>query len=373
MEYDNRIIYGDNLEGLRYLLTELNLAGSVRLIYADPPYGTNQTFTITEDRQATISRARNGRIAYADKYSRKEYLEFLGRRLELMRELLADDGSIYLHIDLKMGHYVKCLMDDVFGGDRFINDITRVKCNPKNFQRKGYGNTKDIILFYSKTPEYVWNHPREAIDIEKDPRFKNADKDGRRYTTTPLHAPGETANGRTGRKWRGMLPPPGRHWRYPPDELDRLDDLGLIEWSSTGNPRKKIFADEVKRRGVKVQDVWVFKDPQNAIYPTEKNLSMLRRIVGASSNEGDLVLDPFCGAGTTLKAAGVLDRRWIGIDASPIAVDLCRETLHDYDLIPLCADNALSEAGSNERMGQEDSRTSTTKRLFRPPLRNIPG
>ncbi len=254
----------------------------------------------------------------------------------MMRELLADDGSIYVHIDVKMGHYVKIVMDKIFGQKNFINDITRVKCNPKNFARKGYGNVKDMILFYSKTKDYVWNHPRQAIEIgEDDVRFRSVDADGRRYTTTPLHAPGETANGATGKEWRGMSPPAGRHCRYPPAVLEELDKKGLIEWSSTGNPRKKIFADDVMRAGVKMQDIWVFKDPQNPNYPTEKNLEMLKMIVKASSNEGDIVLDAFCGSGTTLLAAKQLRRRWIGIDSSKEAIEICKKRLDDFELIEL--------------------------------------
>jgi len=181
----------------------------------------------------------------------------LRKRLILLREILAEDGSIYVHIDYKIGHYVKVIMDEVFGKENFINDITRIKCNPKNFDRKGFGNIKDLILFYSKGASYIWNEPREEFTDEDIKRlFPKVDKDGRRYTTTPLHAPGETRNGPTGRPWKGLKPPKGRHWRYSPEELTRLDKEGLIEWSSTGNPRKKIYADEMLGKGKKRQDIW---------------------------------------------------------------------------------------------------------------------
>jgi adenine-specific DNA-methyltransferase len=266
--------------------------------------------------------------AYEDTLVGAEYLEFLRRRLILLREVLADDGSIYIHIDCKMGHYVKILIDEVFGHERFINDITRIKCNPKNFSRKGYGNFKDMIFFYSKTDRYVWNDPRERMtkaDIRR--LFPKLDGDGRRYTTTPLHAPGETKNGPTGRPWKGLKPPTGRHWRYPPDELTRLDEQGLIEWSSAGNPRKKIYAEDVMERGKKRQDIWEFKDPAYPSYPTEKNLDMLKLIIEASSNPGDLVLDCFAGSGTTLVAAEMLARRWIGIDNSAVAIDRAKKRI----------------------------------------------
>ena len=154
-------------------------------------------------------------------------------------------------------------------------------------------------------------------DIEK--LFPLVDENGERYTTNPLHAPGETKDGPTGRPWRGISPPPGRHWRYPPEKLDELDAQGLIVWSKNGVPRKKVYARDRLRRGKKLQDVWEFKDPQYPRYPTEKNLDMLKLIVQTGSNEGDLVLDAFAGSGTTLIASALLNRKAIGIDNSEVA------------------------------------------------------
>jgi adenine-specific DNA-methyltransferase len=223
---------------------------------------------------------------------------------------------------------VKILLDDVFGEEHFINDITRIKCNPKNFSRKAYGNVKDMILFYSKKHDYLWNDPRQPFTDEDVLRlFPKTGEDGRRYTTNPLHAPGETENGPTGRAWRGTQPPKGRHWRYPPEELERLDKRGLVEWSSRGIPRKRIYADEFLRKGKKMQDVWRFKDPQFPSYPTEKNLEMLKMIVASSSNKGDIVLDAYCGSGTSLVAAEELGRRWIGIDDSSSSISIATKKI----------------------------------------------
>jgi adenine-specific DNA-methyltransferase len=127
--------------------------------------------------------------------------------------------------------------------------------------------------------------------------------------------------------WRGIKPPKGRHWRYPPEELEKLDKEGLIEWSSSGNPRKIIYADEVFQKGKKRQDVWNFKDPPYPSYPTEKNLEMLKVIVQSSSNPDDIVLDCFAGSGTSLIAAETLGRRWIGIDNSEIAIETIQKRL----------------------------------------------
>lgn len=143
---------------------------------------------------------------------------------------------------------------------------------------------------------------------------------GKRYTATPLHAPGETTNGNTGRQWKGLAPPKGRHWRYDPKVLDKLDKEGLIEWSKTGNPRKIIYADEAQAKGKRLQDIWEFKDTPYPIYPTEKNLKLLKTIIRASSNPGQIVFDCFCGSGTTLLAAYELERYWIGIDNSKVAI-----------------------------------------------------
>jgi len=327
-DWYNMLIFGDCLHALKLLLRNNNVKGRVRLIYIDPPFATGQEFRKGRERTGHVSSSDEDEVAYVDKFTRAEYLSFLRERLILMREILADDGSIYVHTDCKIGHYVKVLMDEVFGEEHFINDITRIKCNPKNFERKGYGNIKDMILFYSKTDKYVWNGSLQDYTKEQIERlFPKVDKDGRRYTTNPLHAPGETKNGATGQPWRGILPPKGRHWRYPPEVLEELDKKGLIEWSKTGNPRKKIYADEFIKKKMKRQDVWEFKDPPYPSYPTEKNLDMVKVIIEASSNPNDIVLDAFCGSGTTLVAAEELGRRWIGIDNSPLAIEVSLERL----------------------------------------------
>jgi len=301
-------------------------AGKINLVYIDPPFATNGHFKIGEERANTISSSNDDAIAYTDTLIGADFLEFLRERLILLRELLSENGTIYLHIDYKIGHYVKLIMDEVFGRKNFRSDITRIKCNPKNFHRKTYGNIKDLILFYSKSGNTVWNDPRVPFsDDDRERLFKKVNKEGRRYTTIPLHAPGETSNGETGKEWHGLPPPKGRHWRSNPAVLEEWDKEGLIEWSENGVPRKKIFLDE--KDGKKMQDVWDFKDPQYPKYPTEKNMDMLKFIIEASSNEGDTVLDCFCGSGTTLVAAQLLNRHWIGIDKSEPAIKVAREKL----------------------------------------------
>ena len=314
----NLIIKGDNIKGLEYLLNERGLKSRIDLVYIDPPFATNGHFTITDERASTISRSRKGDVAYSDRLTGKQFIEFLRDRLLLLKELLSDEGSIYLHIDYKVGHYVKVMMDEVFGMNNFRNDITRIKCNPKNFQRTGYGNIKDLILFYSKSSKPIWNEPKEPYTPEDLVRLFPKFKKGRRYTTVPIHAPGETENGESSKAFKGLSPPKGRHWRTDVQTLEKWDEAGLIEWSSRGNPRKIIFADE--QIGKRVQDIWEYKDPQSPTYPTEKNPDLLDRIIKTSSNPESIVLDCFCGSGTTLKSAHLLNRRWIGIDQSEQAI-----------------------------------------------------
>lgn len=183
-----------------------------------------------------------------------------------------------------------------------------------------------MILFYTKDyKNNIWNDIKVPLDDnEIAERFSKIDENGRRYTTIPLHAPGETKNGPTSKPWRNILVPKGRHWRTNPEEFDKMDAEGLIEWSSTGNPRIKKFADE--HTGKKIQDIWRFKDPQNPKYPTEKNIKMLEQIVLQSSNKEDYVLDCFAGSGTTLKAANKLERKWIGVDSSDVAIDIIKNS-----------------------------------------------
>lgn len=317
------LIKGDNINALSMLLKNYN--GKIDLVYIDPPYNTESNYYISNERANSVSTEKNSKLAYSDKMTKDDYLEFIRERLILIRELLSDEGSIYLHIDYKIGHYVKIIMDEVFGESNFKNDITRIKSNPKNFFRKAYGNEKDMILFYSKNANNnIWNDikiPLDSNEIIK--KFNKIDDNGRRYTTIPLHAPGETKQGITGETWRGIPAPSGRHWRTNPKEFDKLDKNGDIEWSANGNPRIKKYADQ--HQGKKIQDIWKFKDPQKPIYPTEKNIKLIERIILQSSKKDSIILDCFSGSGTTLECANLLGRNWIGVDNSEVAIEVTKK------------------------------------------------
>lgn len=309
-----RLYHADNIDVLSALIADKDVCGKVTLIYIDPPYNTGGAFE-----------TRDFKHAYDDRFTLQNYLDFMRKRLELMRQLLSDEGSIYVHLDSNMVFHVKVMMDEIFGMHHFKGMITRKKCKSKNFTRKTYGNISDYILFYSKTEKTVWNRPYEDWNNEKVLKEYPFVEDGtgRRYKRVPVHAPG-TRNGATGSMWRGMMPPEGKHWQFTPDKLDEMDAHGEIYWSSNGNPRRKVYLDQ--SQGIPVQDIWLdFLDAsnQNTLitgYPTEKNLDMLKRIIEASSRRGDLVLDCFAGSGTTLVAAEELSRQWIGADIGDEAI-----------------------------------------------------
>ncbi|GAB6009545.1 site-specific DNA-methyltransferase [Dysgonomonas reticulitermitis] len=311
---NNQLYYGDNLDVMKHLVHNQEFTGKIKLVYIDPPYGTNSIF-----------QTRHQKNSYKDDLIGSHYIEFIRRRLILLKELMSNSGSIYVHLDNNMVFQIKMIMDEVFGTKNFRGLITRKKCSNKNYTKKTYGNISDYILFYSKTDDYIWHRPAEAWTDEKVlkeyPCIDEAT--GRRYKKVPIHAPG-IRNGETGSEWRGMLPPKGKHWQYTPSKLDELDEKGEIYWSANGNPRRKVFFEEDK--GIPIQDIWL--DVQDSLnqnikttgYPTEKNPDLLKRIIKASSNEGDLVLDCFAGSGTTLEAAQSLNRKWIGIDNSSEAI-----------------------------------------------------
>lgn len=303
-----RLYHGDNLNVLSHLVQDSLVCGKVNLIYIDPPYNTGGAFE-----------TRDFKYAYDDRFTTEEYLQFMRKRLELMYQLLSDTGSIYVHLDSNMVFHIKVMMDEIFGMQNFKGMITRKKCKSKNYTRKTYGNISDYILFYTKTDNPTWNRPYDKWEEEKILKEYPFVEEGtgRRYKRVPVHAPG-IRNGATGGEWRGMMPPEGKHWQFTPDKLDEMDAKGEIYWSSNGNPRRKVYLDN--SQGIPVQDIWLdYLDVNNqntriSGYPTEKNLDMLKRIIEASSNTGDLVLDCFAGSGTTLVAAEELGRQWIGAD-----------------------------------------------------------
>src|SRR5574341_1046397 len=257
------------------------------------------------------------------------YLVMMANRLLELRRVLKPTGSLYLHCDPTASHYLKIVLDAVFGKENFLNEIVWKRSHAHS-SAKRYGPIHDVIFYYAKSDRYLWVDTRQAYEPEYiDKFFKFDDQDGRgRYWTGDLTGNG-VRHGESGLSWRGFDPTgKGRHWMHPPNVLDRLDAERRIYWPKSKDawPKLKRYLSEAK--GVPLQDI--FDDIYSLVtmggakherlgYPTQKPLALLERIIQASSNEGDVVLDPFCGCGTALHAAQKLNRQWIGIDITHLA------------------------------------------------------
>ena len=261
------------------------------------------------------------------------YLAMMAPRLMELRRVMKPTASIYLHCDPAASHYLKMLMDAVFGPAEFRNEIVWKRTSAHS-SAKRYGPVHDVILLYGRSGEMTWVGGYEAYD-ETYIKQRFARGDDRPWKDADLTGSG-IRHGETGEVWRGFdVTAKGRHWAYPPSELDRLDEAGMIYWPEKkgGWPRFKKYLDASK--GVPLQDVWTDIFPINSQaqerlgYPTQKPEALLDRIIAASSHEGDIVLDPFCGCGTTIASAQKLKRQWIGIDITNLAITLIRSRLAD--------------------------------------------
>jgi DNA modification methylase len=260
------------------------------------------------------------------------YLVMMAPRLAELHRVLKPTGSIYLHCDTVASHYLKLLMDSIFKPQFFRNEIVWKRTSSHGDAQK-YGRVHDIILHYSKTDSPFWNTIYQEYEqgyIDQYYRYK--DPDGRRFMSADLTGAGAGPPRYFGE--RGLISPPdGRHWMYDQEGIDRLLAENRIYWTRNGIPRLKAYLDEAK--GMPAQDVWTDIEAlrswhkERLGYPTQKPEALLERIIGASSNEGDLVLDPFCGCGTTIAVAERLNRRWIGIDITYLAISLMKTRLQD--------------------------------------------
>ena len=264
----------------------------------------------------------------------KSYLIMMAVQLMEMRRILKETGSIYLHCDPTASHYLKMLMDAVIGRNLFRNEIQWRRYRTHNDVGQGsrhYGRVHDILLFYSKAEKPTWNQVFVPLDkeyVEKTYR-RVEEQTGRRFTTTPMTGPGGESKGNPVFEWNGHV----RAWRYSRETVERLDKEGRLYYSRTGYPRRKLYLDE--SRGSPVQDVWEDirslsgAHKERVGYPTQKPLALLERIIRASSNDGDTVLDPFCGCATALVVSEKLGRHWVGIDLSSLAVNLFLSRLQE--------------------------------------------
>ena len=374
---DQSLYYGDCLDWMREWPSE-----SVDLIYLDPPFNSNADYNIifgTGNGTPAQVRGFNDTWrwdeAAADRVNRFEnavahplhnatvalkrllgdsgmlaYLTYMGERIVEMRRLLKPNATIYLHCDPTASHYLKMLLDAVFGARRFRNELIW-KRTSSHSHAKRYGPIHDVILVYGLGENPSWNQIYESHDPQYlDKHYRHKDDHDRRYRIGDLTGAG-TRKGESGLPWRGIDPTArGRHWAVPgsdslPDwvnvdddyddlsihqRLDLLDGNDLIHWPPGGAmPAFKRYL--ATTHGRLTQDVIVDIPPigsrakERLGYPTQKPVALLRRIISVSSNPGDLVLDPFCGCGTTVIAAHELERRWIGVDISATAIDIIQE------------------------------------------------
>jgi len=319
---DTRVIYcGDCLDQLRKLPD-----GCVDLIYIDPPFNSNRNYEVF------WGEAKEKR-SFEDRHeSTQAYIEFMRPRCVEMARVLKRTGSFYYHCDWHASHYVKVMLDQIFGENSFLNEIIWKRQSAHSDAKQGskhFGRVHDTILLYAwnaaaKKTGYTFNHQYRDYDpeyIEKN--YRNVeDGTGRRYSLGDITAPGAGApsKGNPHYEFLGVT----RYWRFSREEMQRLYEASLIVQSSHGAvPRQKRYLDEAQ--GVPVGTVWDDIGPvqsssdESLGYPTQKPLPLLERIISASSNENDIVLDAFCGCGTALLAAEKLKRQWIGIDVSPTA------------------------------------------------------
>jgi DNA modification methylase len=344
----NRLIWGDNLLAMQALLAS-GYEGKIDLIYIDPPFWTGENYytdLIVGGQQATKSPSVIERLAFKDIWEGgiDSFLDMLFPRLQLMRRLLADNGSIYLHVDWHIGHYIKVLMDEVFKGN-FRNEIVWKRSAIATNVNTQWRNSHDVILFYTKTRDNVFNVQFGEYSESSKKHFCYSDKEGT-FSTVPLMASGRTS-GPSGQTWRGINPGKrgknGMHWLKTPDVLEQLDKEGKIFWTTQRVPRLRYYLSEAK--GVYVPDFWDDISVINSMakesvgYATQKPEALMERIIKASSNEGSLIADFFCGSGTTLVVAEGLKRRWIGCDFSKVAIQTTRNRLVRMDSKPFLLEN----------------------------------
>ena len=362
-EHQNTLYYGDNLKVLdQYIADE-----SVDLIYLDPPFNSNASYnmlfmspdgsdsdaqisafddtwswgTSAEEAVAWVRDSGHHKTydlletmrAFLGENDMMAYLAMMAARLIELHRVLKPTGSLYLHCDQTASHYLKLLLDGVFGFANYRNEIIWQRTSAHGDARVSFGDVTDSVFYYSKTDRPLWNRQFSPLSDEHiEAKYSNSDDDGRRYTTRDLRSPSPRPN--LTYDYNGYKPHPNG-WSISRELMEEYDQKGLIYYpkKKDGRLRLKIYLDE--RQGRPLQNLWTDISPINSRaqerlgYPTQKPLALLERIIAASSNEGDVVLDPFCGCGTALDAAEKLGRKWIGIDVTHLAINLIEQRMRD--------------------------------------------
>jgi adenine-specific DNA-methyltransferase len=344
------LFHGDNKEVLAH-----GFRGRVKLIYIDPPFDSGADYVRRVSLRGVEGTAKiegetytlGEQIQYTDIWANDNYLQFMYERLLLLKELLADDGSLYLHCDQRKSHHLRCLLDEVIGADAFVSEIIWQSADAQSSANR-YGPIHNAIFYYAKSAALrTWNDVRTPLSkstadnwytseevIEEDivNKLGKILPKGtiRRYNKADLTA--RKRGGDTRYEWKGVPPPVGRYWAYSKENMQAFDDAGLLVYSSSGRPYLKRYLDEVE--GTAPQDLWTdismirgISSDDSTDYPTEKPEPLLERIIRISSNPGDIVLDCFIGSGTTAVVAQKLGRRWIGCDINKGAIQTTAKRL----------------------------------------------
>jgi DNA modification methylase len=362
---ENKLYYGDNLDVLRrYVKDE-----SVDLVYLDPPFNSRQDYNVLfAEKDGTRSASQimvfedtwewnqesahtyeqvvegGGRVAqvmiafhtFLGGSDMMAYLAMMAPRLMQLHSVLKETGSIYLHCDPTASHYLKMLLDSIFNPWCFRSEIVWKRSSAHSDTKQGrkqHGRIHDIILFYTKSDEWTWNPLYTPYDPEYVKQFFKYEEagTGRKFGSYDITGPGGAAKGNPQYEVMGVT----RFWRYSKESMKKLIAEGRVYQPKPGAvPREKRYLEEMP--GIPLQDVWTDINPVAAQaaerlgYPTQKPEALLERIIKASSNEGDVVLDPFCGCGTAIAVAQKLNRRWVGIDITHLAVNLIKKRLRDH-------------------------------------------
>jgi DNA modification methylase len=339
---DTRVIYcGDNLEQLRKLPD-----ACIDLIYIDPPFNSNRNYEVfwgeTKEKRS-----------FEDRHeSTRAYIDYMRPRCVELARVLKKTGSFYYHCDWHASHYVKVMLDQIFGENNFVNEIVWKRSDAKSDVGQGarhFARVHDSIFYYAGSVNYTFNPKFLALPQSTvDSWYKHVEEGtGRRYNKADVTGPGGAAKGCPVYEWRGVT----RAWRYSKENMERLEREGRLVYSSTGMVYQKRYLDESK--GVALSSWWGDIDMLRGIsssgerlgYPTQKPLKLLERIIEVSSNENDIVLDAFCGCGTALVAAQKLKRQWIGIDVSPTACRVMAKRLKDKRVCGMVEDEDLWAIG----------------------------
>ena len=393
-DWTNKLIWGDNkliLSSLKNgpLRQEIEEQGGIKLIYIDPPFDVGADFSMDieiGDESLTKKPSVLEELAYRDTWGRgaDSFISMIYERLRIMKDLLAEDGSIYVHCDYRVSSHIRGVLDELFGSENFINEIIWKRSANTSSIGKILKRAHDTIFYYSKNPDYVFNFLRKPLSAESLKIYSREDDKGK-HRLVPLLVSGRR-NGQTGQPWRGVDPNKrgqnGMHWVTTHDKLEAYDAQGLIVWPKTEGalPNLKYYLDD--NPGVVLSDLWDdiaatgASRAESLDYPTQKPEALLERIIKTSSKEGDLVADFFIGSGTTLAVAEKLGRKWIGSDLGKFSVHTTRkrminvqrqlkkdgENFRAFEILNLGKYERQNFIGTNTNLREEDREKQLAKK-----------